>query len=369
MDYNNKYIVELSKGAIFDFKPSNPEKEIDWNYIYQKSLEQNITGLLLCSVKKLDTALQPSKELLAIWNTAMINTFSLNVQRYNEFLKMSKLVSNENITFVGLKGCILRSIYPVPELRTMGDFDILVYPSDIAFGIICKKGNCYWEIFKTIEEEMRVEPEKWDKLFFENTISENNICYLRPTYFLIHLIVHTGKHCLGAGAGIRNLCDIALYISKYSEEINFEIVDAACKEQKVWNIYVYIMNAIKQFFDVDISGIDVTRKDSEQFLEYMMLNGIFGKQGNTIVPQAVKPEDDSIGGLRKILFPTVKMLDYRYKYLKRFPFLLPVAWIHRIFSAVFKWKYSIRQMTGDLKEAVVFSKERNKWVSKLKLKD
>ena len=88
-----------------------------------------------------------------------------------------------------------------------------------------------------------------------------------------------------------------------------------------------------------------------------------------IVPQAAKHEDDSISGLRKILFSTVKMLDYRYKYLKKFPFLLPVAWIHRIFSTVFKWKYSFIQMTRDLKEAVKFSGERKKWISKLELKD
>ena len=64
--------------------------------------------------------------------------------------------------------------------------------------------------------------------------------------------------------------------------------------------------------------------------------------------KAAKHEDVSIGGLMKILFPTVKLLDYRYKYLKNFPFLLPVAWIHRILSAIFKHKYSIKQMAGNI---------------------
>ena len=386
MNYNNRYIVELAKATILDIDPIKPKQEVDWKYIYNKSVEQNITGLLFCSVKKLDTALQLSNNLLDIWNKTMLTTFSLNTQRYGEFLKINKLVSDKNIKYIGLKGCILRTLYPVPELRTMGDFDILVYPDDVkkikeifvskgysvqndAFGIVCKKGNCYWEIFTTIEEEMRVEPQKWDKLFFENIVCENGILHPTPTYFLIHLIVHTGKHCLREGSGIRNLCDIALYINKYKSDIDFETVSTACKEQKVWNIYVYIMNAVKQFFDVDISESNVPKKDSEQFVEYMMLNGVFGKQGNAIVPQAAKHEDDSIGGLRKILFPTVKMLDYRYKYLKKFPFLLPIAWIHRMFSAIFKWKYSFKQMAGDLKEAVEFSEEREKWINKLKLKD
>lgn len=386
MNYNDEYIVKLCKSSIFDKTPEKPEVVLGWDYIYNKSVEQNIAGLLFTTISKLDAEFQPDKGIMTKWKTTMISTISVMSSRYNEFLRMNKLMQDNGITLIGLKGCVIRNLYPVPELRTMGDFDVLANKSDLAniveifskngykvkndaFGIVCENQKAYWEIFTTIEEEMRTEPDKWDMLFLKNVKITKNVCRLKGTYFLIHLIVHTGKHCLREGSGIRNLCDIALYINENKKEIDFETVKTACKEQKVWNIYIYIINAVKQFFDVDISGINIPEKDSEQFVEYMMLNGVFGKQGNVIVPQAAKHEDDSIGGLRKILFPTVKMLDYRYKYLKKYPLLLPVAWIQRIFSAFFRCKYSFRQMAGDMKEAIEFSKDRIKWLNELKLID
>ncbi len=386
MDYNNRYIIDLVKGSIFDIEPNKPKKRIDWNYIFKKSLEQNIAGLLYCSVTKLDIELQPADELLKKWKNVMLTTIGLNIQRYKEFLKIAKIVFEDKITFIGLKGCIIRSIYPIPELRTMGDFDILVHPNEInkiikifeangyivqkdAFGIVCKKENFYWEIFTTTEEEMRVNPKKWDNLFFKNIMSNGTVYYPDQTLFLIHLIVHTGKHCLWTGAGIRNLCDIALFVNKYKNKINFDLVEIACKEQKVWNIYVYIINSIKQFFNVDISITNFPEKDAEKFVEYLLLNGVFGKQNNTIALQAAKIEDDNIGVLRKIFFPSVKLLDYRYKYLKKFPFLLPIAWINRLFSAIFRYKYSIEQMINDMKGAIEYSQERKNWINILKLKD
>ena len=33
MDHNDRYIVELSRAAIFDDTPIRPEKDLNWEYI------------------------------------------------------------------------------------------------------------------------------------------------------------------------------------------------------------------------------------------------------------------------------------------------------------------------------------------------
>lgn len=386
MNYNDIYIMELAKTSIFNIKPKNPEEDIDWKYIFDKSCEQNVTGLLFCAVSKINKEYLPSADLMQKWNNIMLGTIGVTNNRYNEFLRMYRIVISKGIKFVGLKGCILRNIYPVPELRTMGDFDIITSKDTLselkeifkqndydvkkeAFGIVCKNDRGYWEISTTVEKEFRTKYEKLDDIFINNIVSESGLCFPEYTYFLLYLIVHTGKHYIREGAGIRNLCDIALFINRYKNNIDFDIVRKICVEQNYGNMYEYIINTVKKWFDVDIEGIDVEEKNCDRFVEYMLLNGVFGKNNNTVVSQVAKHEDDSIGGLRKILFPTVKMLDYRYKYLKKAPILLPVAWIHRIFSALFRLKYSFRQMAGDMKEAVEFSDERNKWLKELGLFD
>ncbi len=386
MNINDRYIVELSRAAIFDDMPKAPESTVDWDYIYKKSIVQNIAGLLYTAVDKLDETNKPLPELLEKWQRNFFETIALTSRQHMEFVRISKLAKEYGICFIGLKGCIMRTFYPVPELRTMGDFDILLQQKDVnkvkdlfkkqnykiendAFGIICSKGIIHWEIFTTIGEEFRVNTPEWDNKYYNSIFMYNGLRSVEPTEFLLHLIVHTAKHYIGSGAGIRNLLDIALFISKYKTEIDFKKIEDGSREQNYSNICRYIMTVMNKYFSVDIQVVEYMDDDkTENFLAYSLENGIFGKNDNALAVQAAKPEDDSISGFRKIFFPSVKSLKHRYKYLNTMPFLLPVAWVHRFLSALFRWKYSIKDMAKGLKEADEFSKHRLKKLKELKIK-
>lgn len=386
MDFNNEYLLKLLKAAIYDITPEQPDKQPDWNYIYEKSSEQKIEGIVYCSVKRLAKEYKIDEEILAKWNKKMMSTFMFSSRQYNEFKNMTNVLISKNIKFIGLKGCILRNIYPVPELRTMGDFDILVNKKDLQtiktifaengyeikkdyVGIVCFKNNIVWEIFTTLEEEFKNNTEIWDKEFLENTINKENIPCPEYTLFFLHLIVHTAKHLISKGAGIRNLCDIALYLKKYKELIDFPKVEKGCKEQGFYKIYSHIVNAVCKHFDVNTKGINVIKTDSDGFTEYMLLNGIYGKHDNSILSQLTKTENKSDSLLKRLFFPPVKVLKHRYKYLVKFPFLLPAAWVHRYFSALFRLKLSTGTMIKDTANAVEYSKVREKWIDKLDLLD
>ena len=168
---------------------------------------------------------------------------------------------NNGITPICLKGCVIKTLYPVPELRTMGDFDILVNKEDLKkikqlfseagynikkdyAGIVCNKNNIIWEIFTSIHAEFKINTEYWNHMFIENKVKINGICCPCITLFFIHLIVHTGKHYMGRGTGIRNLCDISLFLNKYKKDIDFDFVEKVCKEQKYYKLYCHIINAV-----------------------------------------------------------------------------------------------------------------------------
>ena len=217
----NKYIVLLLKSSMYNTIPPLLQITPDWDYIFLKAREQNITGLLYNSIIRMDKDRQPSDEVLSAFKSEMLTTVVASSGKYAEFLAVNNLMREKNITFIGLKGCVLRNLYSVPELRTMGDFDILTREADLpklkkifsergyeiendAYGIICKKGIVYWEIFTTIAEEFAINPEKWDKLYFSEITEMYGITCPAPTYFFLHLIIHTGKHLVGSADGIRN---------------------------------------------------------------------------------------------------------------------------------------------------------------------
>lgn len=385
MNPNNKFLMKLVKSSVYNEMPPNIKENINWEYIYEKAKEQNIVGLVYYTLIKLNTNFLLDEKLMSAFNSCMLSTVTTCTKQYAEFFAVNKLMRDNGITFIGLKGCILRNMYPVPELRTMGDFDILTSETDLprlkklfnergyeiendAYGIICKKGIVYWEIFTTIAEEFAINPEKWDKLYFSETTEMYGITCPAPTYFFLHLIIHTGKHLTGSGAGIRNFCDIALFLQKYKEEIDFNIIGKACKEQGYFKVYKYIMAAMKQFWDIEFD-MDIPEKDVDLLFDYMLLYGIYGKHDNSVVSQLIKRKNENESFVRKLFFPSVQVLKDRYKYLEKYPFLLPVTWVHRFFSGIFRLKYSVKQMLGDTGDASRFVEERRKWLKKLDLRD
>ena len=62
------------------------------------------------------------------------------------------------------------------------------------------------------------------------------------------------------------------------------------------------------------------------------------------------------------------MIWHKYQYLKKTSLLLPVAWVHRLISAVFVKKYSIVNMIKGVNESIDYSNEREKWLDVLELK-
>jgi hypothetical protein len=366
--------------------PTEYIDNIDWNYIYNKSVEQNIVGLVYCSVSKLGEKLQPPDSILQQWKQNMLSTVVTMNVRYSEFLRMNKYIRDKGFVFIGLKGCSLRNLYPVPELRTMGDFDVLVRKNELLdivrcfkekgytvekdlFGAVAKKDNAYWEIFFSLEEEFQINTDENNSLIFDNCIELDGVCVPNITYFLAHVIIHTGRHYIEKGAGIRNLCDIALFISKYFEEIDFEILKKICKEQNYENIYCYVLSAVEQCFGFDLSKVDFERKKCDLFLEYTLLNGVFGKNDNVLIRQVSLDENENTKGLRRLFFPAAKTLENRYKYLKKYPYLLPIAWIQRILYGRFGKKVKFTRMVSDINGAMEFSEERLKWLKKLGLND
>ena len=80
------------------------------------------------------------------------------------------------------------------------------------------------------------------------------------------------------------------------------------------------------------------------FLEFTMAGGIFGKDGQDSGTNSLK-QDSRDGGevsrtgtLVRRLFPTAESIAPRYTYLQDKPWLLPVAWVHRLVKTRDGWQ-------------------------------
>ena len=175
---------------------------------------------------------------LSAYTTQYYSAISHNVKVIEEHKTLHKLLCENNIPYVFLKGCASARYYPEPLLRTMGDVDLLVNEKDIEKTVCLLDDNDYRTTddfngihieFKsknnlTIELHRQINGipngkvgQKVSSLFsniFEKAVLVNNE-YLCPSDFHhgLILLLHTASHLTNEGIGLRHLCDWAVFIS------------------------------------------------------------------------------------------------------------------------------------------------------------
>ena len=365
--------------------------DVDWQKLIETAKRQNILSMICDKLiglhKEIEVTAEASQELYL----SMMKQVYLTSKKFMQAMNMLELMSENEIKVVVLKGCALRDLYPVPEWRTMGDIDVLISPSDMektkklfaengyeVKGTIKRELDCYkeknipWEIKCSLEAEFKESYEKWDDIYFNSAKQWKYNQYMPSSTLLFqHIIVHTANNLVSIGAGIRNLCDISLCMKKMPD-IDYRAVKEACENEGFIKVYNALISCAGRWFDVDVSNTGAEIIDNEavdNIIEYMLSETIYGKcnADNRLMNWTVR-QDDNISIWRKVFFPSVKLMKMPYPYLKKYPFLLPVAWIQRAYDAIFKQKIPIVQMLHGAKESVDFAEEHETYMRKLGLK-
>jgi hypothetical protein len=132
------------------------------------------------------------------------------------------------------------------------------------------------------------------------------------------------------------------------------------------------MSCVHKWFDIDIShtgAVPISDEAADNVVEYMLSETIYGKNNadNRLTNWTLR-QDDNISPWRKVFFPSVKLMQMPYPYLKKYPFLLPAAWVQRAYDAILKQKIPIKQMLQGAGKSVDFAKEHEKYMKELGLK-
>lgn len=382
MTIEEKYFIELSQAAIFDDEVTLPPEKLNWQYLWDKSREQNLTGLLASKVLKLPKDKLPGN--VDQWNISMMQTAMIMGDRFDEFDIIIELLKENGIEPICLKGSVVKDFYPIPLLRTMGDFDIWVdrdqrsaaeaifesegyiLDRNTLFTAIEKNG-VHWELFESLEDDFRETPTFWNDELRKNVVVDNEgKRVLSPTYELAYTVIHASKHFTREGCGLRNMLDVALILRHKIQDIDLDKVYEICASQGYEKIFLYFLSAARQWYGVEYN-YNKTLPNSDKFLEYLLSYGVFGRElnGKVLAAQVVRREGDDVSPLRRIFFPPAKMIWHKYQYVKKTPLLLPVAWVHRFCTAVFVKKYSIKDMAAGLHDSLEYGQEREAWLNEL----
>ena len=283
--------------------------------------------------------------------------------------ELRDLFNVNSIDFVFLKGSFIKTIYPESYMRAMGDIDILVR-KDKMKGIhllFDKSGFTNWtnstshdcfmknninvEIHPMLDSEIEGE---YQDLFLEPwkyTVKKlENEYLLLPEYNFYYQLYHLIKHLYRSGVGYRTLVDLMLFLEKYgesfNEEIFFAIYEIFPKKDFVRNI-IEIINLLfekKVLKSYELSG-NISLKYLREFINYIFISGThgYGEDHNLFIGDIAKKhrEKDWIVWTKiKFVFSktflSLNEMKGLYKCLNKCPWLLPLAWISRMFKLIFK---------------------------------
>ncbi|MCC3869641.1 nucleotidyltransferase family protein [Terrisporobacter mayombei] len=347
----------------------------NWIEIFRLASIHKVEPLIYESAYKTESFKEQDQNLIKHSKTTSMQIVYSQIQRSDRFLQLYKEFNKAGLEILVFKGIILRELYPIPDERRSGDEDLLIKKTDLkkaeeilqarglervlsqepeedVYHYFCHKTGLHLELHTILFGGKSGVYKKMEQIFstvFEDSdaININNIdvhTFSIDKHFL-YIICHAIKHFVSCGTGIRQICDISIYINKYHENINWEYI---WKEITILDYDTLLVNLLQ--IAIDYLGLKgnkiVYLKDkneyyinTEDLIEDIMEGGIYGSStqarlnsANMSLDALNKESKSKIKSNIAAIFPKAENLKGRYKYLEKYPILLPVAWGSRIFT-------------------------------------
>ena len=372
-----------------------------WKRMIFLSRSHNILPMFVNTVYTCDSFqnfLEPLKGLA-------IKTAAFQAQKTADFLLLYQRMQGSGLEPCVMKGIICRSLYEHPELRPSADEDLLIQPEDIGkyhtfftnhgfflaypdislekadeVSYINQETNLYIEVHKYLFNPRDKSYGNLNEMFtdMEEPVSENiygtRFRTLGYTDHLLYMICHAYKHFIYSGIGIRQLCDITLYIERYGERIDWNRIYSSCTEHQIDAFLNAVINIGIHYLKLpertEWESWNTEDTDERPLLVDILEGGVYGAtdenrlHSSTMTIKAIcaDREGHKSSGIMKSLFPSASYMAHQYPYVKKHKYLLPAAWIQRI------WKYAFHSRQGiNASKSISIGNQRIELLKKYKI--
>lgn len=339
--------------------------DVDWQEVFKLASQQRVLPLIVEAVWQSEAL---TEDCLASLRRMTLQIVITQARRTAAFLALYRSLAEKGLHPLVLKGLVCRELYPEPDKRPSGDEDILIDPSDfqaihkefLNLGLHCESS----EPSPDLQEITYSNPELRIELHMSPFPTDSAVCNemnaiirdmvaqpvtievdgvliytLDPTTHLMYLLCHACKHFLHSGVGIRQVCDIAFFAEHYADEIDWNRIRIKCEEAHIARFSAGIFKIASRHLGFSATtAFDNSDVDEYPLLRDMLSGGIYGganenrQHSATITLDAVAKQRQgkkSTGFLASVFIPLDGMAS-KFPYLKKYPWLLPAAWVQRV---------------------------------------
>lgn len=341
-------------------RKTEPGEGLDWTLLRQISQAHQLSAIVFYQCRSfLPAAEKPAfeKEYAA--------TVFFYTRRVGDVREIFSAFGQAGISVSSVKGLDVARYYPVPNLRSMADCDLVVRPGDEqaaiellhALGYVRdehpghawtgQKGGRHYELHTVLSEPIEYsDPRK--KAFFDDFMPFVSGNHLDWSFHYLFVLSHLRKHFLNHGVGIRQFVDLAV-LTAFCRELNWTWIEQKLKELELEDFAHACYSLVEAWFGVT-APVDFARMDSDSVrsvTEKILGNGVFGYADDdndrnysrmTFIRSKYPRWLHRLAMLTRSTFPEYSMMKgYRgCGYLDGRPYLLPVAWAQRLGYIVFR---------------------------------
>lgn len=370
MTSEQKFFLQIVSDYACGRISTAPQEDVQFEKVAEIAAKQSLGGIVYAQCKGFLPRPGEAYSLLEGHFTASVFRYV----NYREAAKELKSAFDEaDIDMLPFKGLDLAKYHRVPQLRTMGDIDLLIHPADrkkahelmLSLGYECKNtGDAVWTYTRDVVKAEIHEHMIYEKLsgdfdyqqYFDSAWGFAEDGSLDPNVQFLFLATHTAKHMLNCGSGFRPFLDM-VFMAK-SGELDWQFICTELEKIELLNFVKVSLAMCKRWFGIrpPVECEDVSKEFFADATEKMFSDGLFGfdnkKNANAHMAKDLKRKENLgffaalIVMLRK-LFPKENTLAHLkfYSFLFRHKILRPIAWIYRfIYSAATRFGPSIKTL-------------------------
>lgn len=341
-----------------------PAENVDWPAVFTLANQQKLLPILFEAVRKMPAA-EENVALFAVTKQQVIGQVLNQTVRSAEFSDLYHKLRSAGLRPIVVKGQLCSRLYPLKDHRISADDDLYISDAEfmachkqlLANGLTTdtpvdelatadevsytKEGSpLYIELHRHLFDSSEDAHDELNHFFASlKPVETDGFLAMPPHEHLLYLILHAYKHFVRSGIGLRQFCDIGLWARAYHVEIDWQRLHEQCESVHAATFAAAAFRIARDDLGIDFDlptpwdgGIDV-----EPLLHDTLCGGVYGSNdltrlhSSTVTLNAVKASrTGEKSSVLRTVFPKCEYLERRYPYLKKRPYLLPVAWVQRI---------------------------------------
>lgn len=307
-------LFSLLRNSLWGISPSDLPGDIPWNEVLSNAKRQTVLGLVCDAVLSVPKEFMPSEDILArlrSFRVVSVKTHSMLNSRLAEVLE---ILRNEGVDPILFKGQGLAENYPDPTARQCGDIDLYVGGPDYerACQVAIKHFGKHEHDSESIKHyhlkynEVDVELhriaeslpgfiadrnyQRWTLKHLHRTdLRKTRIgsadVYLPPYQFdCIYILNHLWHHFINGGIGLRQICDWAMYLHRFHNEIDTQTLEKDLRSFRLKKVWELFSDIAVRYLGLPAEECPLYKgkvsKRSEKVLEMIFAEGNFGKHSD-----------------------------------------------------------------------------------------